>query len=171
MHSSHMLIHQQPAPVQQPTAPVQQSTAEKPIDRPEVCQECSEEDWSAFLIEWGHYKRSCKVTDARASDSLYQCCEPSLRRLLIREDPGVLTKSETEVTEAIKQLAVIKKPISIRRTTLLAAKQKHGEPFREFYANVKASALTCNFSVVCHHACCTEKPTRSNTQLASSRTF
>ena len=122
MHSSHMLIHQQPAPVQQPTAPVQQSTAEKPIDRPEICQECSEEDWSAFLIEWGHYKRSCKVTDARASDSLYQCCEPSLRRLLIREDPGVLTKSETEVTEAIKQLAVIKKSISIRQTTLLAAK-------------------------------------------------
>ena len=36
-------------------------------------------------------------------------------------------------------------------------KQSHGESFREFYANVKAAAATCDFRVMCRHECCTNK--------------
>ena len=165
-----MLTHQQPALIQQPIAPVEQSTAEKPFDRPEVRQECSEEDWSAFLIEWEHYKRSHKVTDARASDSLYQCCEPSLRRLLIREDPGVLSKSETDVKEAIKQLAVIKKPISIRRTTLLPSRN-----MVNLSENSTRMSKPQHLHVISQWRALMhvvqKKPTRLNTQLVSSRTY
>ena len=34
-------------------------------------------------------------------------------------------------------------------------KQQHGETFREYYANVRASADACNFKIKCNHACCT----------------
>ena len=149
--NSHVLIHRGGDPSQSNS-----STAQKlpPIPRPEIRQDVSEEDWSTFLAEWDHFKRCTEIPDTRASDHLYQCCEMSLRRLLVREDPGIVSKTEDEVKGAIKRLAVIRIANSVRRTTLLTAKQKHGEPYREFYANVKASALTCNFSVACTHGCC-----------------
>ena len=54
----------------------------------------------------------------------------------------------------MKKIAVIKVTTSVRRANLLSHKQDHGEPFREFYANVRSSACTCNFTVQCPHACC-----------------
>jgi hypothetical protein len=57
----------------------------------------------------------------------------------------------------MKRLAVIKNPTSLRRTNLLSLKQAHGETFREFYANVKAAAATCDFKVMCRHECCADK--------------
>ena len=41
----------------------------------------------------------------------------------------------------------------------MTVKQDHGETIREFYANVKATAATCNFTVRCPNTCCaTESP-------------
>ena len=48
----------------------------------------------------------------------------------------------------MKRLAVIKIATSVRRTNLLASKQTHGEPVREFYENIKAAVATCNFKVM-----------------------
>ena len=56
--------------------------------------------------------------------------------------------------EAMKKMAVIKVATSVRRANLLASNQDHGETFREFYANVKAAAATCDFTVKCPHECC-----------------
>ena len=76
-------------------------------------------------------------------------------KLLIRENPDILERPESEALEAIKRFAVNKVAISVRRTCLLSMKQQHGETFREYYANVRASADACNFKIKCHHACCT----------------
>jgi len=154
MFNSHVMIHQGGTP--KPSS----SSAQKlpPIPRPEIRQDVSDEDWATFLSEWDHFKRCTEIPDERASDHLYLCCEKSLARLLVREDPEIVSRGEMELKAAIRRLAVIKIATSVRRTSLLSAKQKHGESYREFYANVKASALTCNFTVKCTHPCCNERP-------------
>ena len=70
----------------------------------------------------------------------------------------MVTKSEEEVLEAIKRLAVIKVATCVRRTNLLHSKQASGESIREFYANVKAAAAICNYKVKCTQACCAGRP-------------
>ena len=149
MFQSHLVSHSQATvPVSVP------SQRPPPIPRPEINQDVSEEDWISFLAVWTNFKRCTDIADNQVADQLYQCCEKSLAKLLIREQPDIVTRGETELLAAMKRLAVIKIATSIRRTNLLAMKQKHGESFREFYANVKAAAVTCEFRVKCRHECC-----------------
>lgn len=151
MFQSHVVSHSQA------TAATVHSQRLPPIPRPEIKQDVSEEDWTSFVAEWRNFKRCTSIPDDRISDQLYQCCEKSLARLLIREQPDIISEGETELLGAIKRLAVIKIATSVRRTNLLASKQSHGETFREFYANVKAAAATCDFRVKCRHDCCANK--------------
>ena len=151
MFQSHLMSHSQAA-----TAPAH-SQRLPAIPRPEVKQDISEEDWTSFVAEWGNFKRCTGIADNQVTDQLYQCCEKSLARLLIREEPRIVSQGETELLAAIKRLAVIKIATSVRRTNLISMKQSHGESFREFYANVKAAAATCDFRVMCRHECCTDK--------------
>lgn len=65
----------------------------------------------------------------------------------------------------MKKMAVIKIATSVRRTKLLSLKQDHGQSFREFYANGKAQASTCDFPVKCGQTCCTEAPAVDYTSL------
>ena len=106
---------------------------------------------------WKTFKSSNKIRVGSAEEvyQLYECCEKNLQKLLIRENPDILERPESEALEAIKRFAVNKVAISVRRTCLLSMKQQHGETFREYYANVRASADACNFKIKCHHACCT----------------
>ena len=152
MFQSHLLSHQRPA--------TSSSSSQKlpPIDRPEICQDVSDEDWETFLAQWNHFKRCTDIPPDRIPDHLYMCCDKSLAKLVIREDPDIITKGEEELKKAIKRLAVIKIATSVRRTSLLSIKQKPGEPIREFFANVKASAKTCKFEIQCPHQCCNNHP-------------
>ena len=151
MFQSHLMSHSQPTPA--PT------NAQKlpPIPRPAVKQDISEEDWMSFLTEWNNFKRCTSIPANIVADQLYHCCEPSLARLIIREQPQIVSLGEDELLAAIKRLAVIKIATSVRRTNLLASKQSHGESAREFYANIKAAAATCDYRVKCMHACCADK--------------
>ena len=151
MFQSHLLSHQRPA--------ASSSSSQKlpPIERPEILQDVSDEDWETFLAQWNHFKRCTDIPPDRIPDHLYMCCEKSLARLIIREDPDIIAKGEEELKKAIKRLAVIKIANSVRRTNLLTVKQKPGEPIREFFANVKASAKTCKFEVQCSHQCCNNR--------------
>jgi hypothetical protein len=120
MFNSHVMSHQRAAP--------NSSSSQKlpPIPRPEIRQDVSDEDWASFLAEWEHFKRCTDIPTDRIADHLYLCCEKSLARLIIREDPAIVSRGEEELKAAIKQLAVIKIAIGVRRTNLLAARQKHG---------------------------------------------
>ena len=149
MFQSHMMTHQAPAPAN--AVPAQRLP---PIQRPEVRQDITEEDWDAFIIEWENFKRCTNLPSASITDQLYQCCERSLARLIIKEQPHIVSKDENCLLTAMKRLAVIKVATSVRRSKLLSTRQSHGESFREFYANVKAVAATCNFQVKCPNECC-----------------
>ena len=57
------------------------------IDRPELKQDVSDEDWQTFEAEWRRFKRCTEMSDDEVPDQLFQCCEKSLARLLLKEDP------------------------------------------------------------------------------------
>ena len=151
MFQSHLLSHQ---PGSGSNNNVQRLP---PIPRPMVKQDISEEDWALFLSEWKNFKRCTNIPASIQADQLYHCCEQGLAKLIVREQPEIVSQGEAELLAAIKRLAVIKIAISVRRTNLLASKQSHGEPVREFYANIKAAAAACKYDVNCIHACCAEK--------------
>ena len=151
MFQSHLMAHSKPTPA--PT----NSQKLPPIPRPTVKQDISEEDWALFLSEWCNFKRCTSIPENVVADQLYHCCETSLARLIVREQPHIVSLGEEELLAAMKRLAVIKIATSVRRTNLLASKQSHGEPVREFYANIKAAGATCDYSVKCMHACCADK--------------
>ena len=73
--------------------------------------------------------------------------------MIIKENPDIIEEGKQEFLGAIKEMALIKIATSVRRANLLAAKQDHGESFREFFTNVRANviaaALTCDFTVKC----------------------
>ena len=149
MFQSHVVSHSQVT-----TSAKVPSQRLPPIPRPEVKQDISEEDWISFVAEWTNFKRCTEIGNNQIPDQLYQCCDKNLAKLLIREQPDIVSRGEKDLLAAMKKLAVIHIATSVRRTNLLALKQKHGETFREFYANVKATAATCDFRVKCYHECC-----------------
>lgn len=157
---SHIAAHQQP----QGRAP---TTKQKlpPIERPKLKQDVTEEEWDSFNQEWKRFSRCTDIPTGQEADQLFDCCERSLGRLLLKEDPSIIAAGEAALLEAMKKMAVIKIATSIRRTKLLSLKQEHGQAIREFYANVKAQASTCNFAVKCGQACCANKPEVDYTPL------
>ena len=151
MFNSHLLIHQQ-----QPSTSSNRSTKQKlpPIVRPQIKQDVTEEDWTAFKLEWIRFKRCTEMPPGQEADQLFDCCEKGLGRLLLKEDSAIVEAGEEALLKAIKRMAVIKVATSVRRTQLLGLKQDHGETFREFYANVKAQAHVCKFAINCPNECC-----------------
>lgn len=147
---SHIASHQVP-----PQARVA-STKQKlpPIERPKLKQDVTEEEWESFNQEWKRFKRCTDIPVGQESDQLFDCCERSLGRLLLKEDPDIIEAGEEALIDAMKKMAVIRIATSVRRTKLLSLKQDHGQNIREFYANVKAQASTCNFAVKCSQTCC-----------------
>ena len=148
MFQSHMLTHSNPV----------QTTSQRqrlpPIPRPEIKQDITEEDWVCINAEWSNFKSCAGISDDQLVNQLYQCCEKSLARLIIREQPDVLTKGEAGLLAAIKRFAVVKIATSVRRTNLLATRQTSGQSIHEFYANIKAAAAVCQFRVKCKQECC-----------------
>ena len=92
MFQSHMMTHQ--APVSSNAVPAQRLP---PIQRPEVKQDITEDDWDAFIIEWQNFKRCTNLPSASITDQLYQCCERSLAPLLIKEQPNIVYKGESSL--------------------------------------------------------------------------
>lgn len=129
------------------------------IARPEVKQDISAEEWYSFVEEWRRFKRITGLQDSEIADQLYQCCERQLSRLLLKENPNIIDEGEKALLEAIRKMAVLQVATSVRRTKLLSTKQEHGQLFREFFANVRAAASTCDFNIQCPKPCCKdEKP-------------
>ena len=51
------------------------------VDRPELSQDISDEDWETFHEEWLRFKRSLyspSTTQSEVTDQLLQCCQQSL---------------------------------------------------------------------------------------------
>ena len=137
------------------------------VDRPELIQDISDEDWETFEDEWRRFKRSWyspSTTQLEVTDQLLECCEQNLRRLLVKQDPSISSQTEVDILKAMKEMAVIKIATSVRRTKLMLARQDHGVNFREYYANTRAAAATCNYKIQCPHTCCIGKDPIDYTQ-------
>ena len=142
----------------------QQGTAQNPtkqrvpkIDRPELKQDVNDEEWQSFEAEWRRFKRCTAMSPDEVADQLFQCCESSLSKLLLKESPTIIEAGEQALMAAMKRMAVLHVATSVRRTNLLSKTQDHGQTFREFFANVRAAAATCAYNVQCTHACCATK--------------
>ena len=158
---SHMAAHQQP-----PQARVA-TTKQKlpPIERPKLKQDVTKEEWESFNQDWKRFSRCTDIPTGQEADQLFDCCERGLGRLLLKEYPDIIEAGETALLDAMKKMAVIKIATSVRRTKLLSLQQDHGQNIREFYANVKAQASTCNFIVKCGRECCVDAPEVDYTPL------
>ena len=115
------------------------------IDRPELKQDIDDEEWQTFEAEWRRFKRCTEMSQGETADQLFQCCEKSLSRLLLKEDLDIIEAGEDALMSAMKKMAVLHVATSVRRTNLMSLKQDHGQTFREFFANVRASAATCSY--------------------------
>ena len=127
------------------------------ISRPEVKQDISAEEWYSFEEEWKRFKRITDLHTSEIPDQLLQCCERPLSRLILKENPKITDEGEDALLEAIQKMEVLQVATSVRRTKLLATKQELGQIFREFYANARAAASTCDFKISCPKACCADE--------------
>ena len=99
MLKSHLMSHQRSA--QSDSGPAKQKIP--PIKRPEIKQDVSDEDWATFVAEWGNFRRCTDIPVGCDADQLFQCCERSLARLLLRENPNIISEGEDKLIEAIKK--------------------------------------------------------------------
>ena len=151
MLTSHISTHQQQST---PAAPPVARQKVPKIDRPELKQDIDDEEWYTFEAEWKRFKRCTDIPNDEVADQLFQCCERSLGRLLLKENPQIIEAGEVQLMEAMRKMAVLQVATSVRRANLLTTKQQHGQSCREYYANVRAAAATCQYTVKCPHPCC-----------------
>ena len=107
------------------------------MDRPELKQDINDEEWQTFEAEWKRFKRCTEIPEGDIADQLIECCEKSLSRLLLKEDPNIIEAGEAAMLCAMKKMAVLHVATTVRRTNLMSLKQDHGQTFREFNANVR----------------------------------
>ncbi len=114
------------------------------LQRPVVTLDMPEVDWSAFIERWERYKRNWELTTrGQIVDQLIACCDDQLQLVLLKENPSIDNDEEAAVLTAMKNIAVVKVAVLVRRNRLAAMRQQHGQKFREFHADVRASAMTC----------------------------
>ena len=120
------------------------------VSRPKVSIGGSSEDWSYFCTRWQDYKEATKVSGKDLVIQLLECCDEDLRKDLTRSAGGSLTsKSENDVLEAMRKLAVKEENVMVARVTLFEMKQDRDEPIRSFDARVRGQANVCKYTVSC----------------------
>ena len=115
------------------------------LDRPEIGEDASDEDWRRFLAAWERYKVSCQLSGEEASIQLYHCCTAELQKTL--DGLGIDTNcSEVNLTTKIKQAAVRKQNILINTIQFLNTKAD-GDPARKHAAKLNRKAVDCEFKL------------------------
>ena len=120
------------------------------VRRPVISAGGTNEEWAYFQTRWDDYKAATQITGIDIIIQLLECCEEDLRKDITRAAGGTLThKSEEEVLNRIKALAVRRENIMVARVELHDMQQDEGEPIRSFAARVKGQADVCNFVIDC----------------------
>ena len=120
------------------------------VSRPKVSIGGSSEDWSYFCTRWQDYKEATKVSGKDLVIQLLECCDEDLRKDLTRSAGGSLTsKSENDVLDAMRKLAVKEENVMVARVTLFEMKQDRDEPIRSFGARLRGQANVCKYTVSC----------------------
>ena len=113
------------------------------LDRPEIGEEASEEDWRRFMAAWTRYKTSCQLSGEEASIQLYYCCTIDLQKIL--DGVGVESSCpEGELMDKIKEVAVRKRNVLLSTVQFLDM-QAEGESVKKFASRLSRKAMECEF--------------------------
>ena len=122
--------------------------------RPTISLKISSEDFSFFEHLWGQYKCATRLSGRDLSRELLECCDIQLRRAIYRIHNDISGLSESEILKHIKDIAIINENLTVSRRNLIAAKQRHDEPIREFEARLRGLASMCKLTM--HNKCSEE---------------
>lgn len=125
------------------------------VRRPSLSSAGTSEEWSYFLTRWTEYKLATKLGDRDIVFQLLECCDEPLRKDLSRKSGNLTTRTETEVLEAIRKLAVREENTMVARVRLADMRQDHDEPVRNFGARLRGQACICKFFLKCQN-CATD---------------
>ena len=118
------------------------------VRRPTVVGGGSSEDWNYFETRWDEYSAATKLSGSDKVLQLLECCDEQLRRDLTRAAGETLSaKSETDVLQAIRKLAVREENTMVARFTLNQMVQETDEPVRNFGARIKGQANVCGYNI------------------------
>jgi len=130
------------------------SSKSEKLSRPTVTQGMLEEAWNSFKVLWNLYKSGAGLSHAELGLQLIYCCDEDLMEQLLRADPRIVSKSEKDQMESIRNLAVVPVAMGVRRSEMLNMSQDVGELSRTFLAKIQGKAATCEFKTKCKEACC-----------------
>ena len=86
---------------------------------PSIDEGATMEVWNNFERKWNMYKEGERITGSDVSYHLFQCAESALGDALLKSDPNISSKGETEILKQMKNLAVIPVATGIVRAELL----------------------------------------------------
>ena len=136
----------------------QKSMKSEKIARPKISQGLPEEGWNSFLIQWKLYKTSAGLSATESKLQLIYCCDQELIENVLRSDPNIIEKDETDQLSSIRKLSVVPVAMGVRRSEMLNLTQDAGELSRSFLARIQGKAATCDFSTKCLAKCCETTP-------------
>lgn len=120
------------------------------VRRPIISASGTSEEWKYFLTRWSEYAKATCLTGNDCIIQLLECCDEPLRKDLTRSEGGSLfNKTEEQVLDAIKQLAVREENAMVARVALHNMTQDREEPIRSFCARIKGQASVCKYNIEC----------------------
>ena len=145
----HATAHVKPAAAAE-AAPAPPKAIIRELKRPTISHAANSEDWAYFIICWEEYRVGSRLDGQDVVLQLLECCTEDLRRDLVHTEGRSLSKrSENEVLEAIKSLAVRKENVIASRAALRTLRQSKDEPIRSFAARIKSKARTRKYVATC----------------------
>ena len=147
----HATAHAKPAAAAETAhAPPKAPPRIRELKRSTISLAANSEDWAYFIIRWEEYRVGSRLDGPDVVLQLLECCTEELWKDLVRTAGRSLAKkSEKEVLQEIKKLAVLKENNMIARATLYNMRQQQHETIRSFSARIRGQANTCNFVHQC----------------------
>ena len=107
------------------------------------------DEFNFWVERWRNYKRVNRLTDIKdVRDQLVNCCETELYRdLHYTHGTSLQEKSEEELIEEMRGLAVPHHSNLVNIVALRSATQDHGERIRSYVARLRGLAAVCKLTV------------------------
>ena len=116
--------------------------------RPDLKLDSSFEEWSEFLVTWTQYKEEYQLEGSSLIRQLFACCSEELRHSLSRSTGGGhFNKSEKQLLELMKQLAVQYQNPAVHVQEFLGLVQQQDQGVRHFLTTLRGVAARCNFTM------------------------
>ena len=120
------------------------------VKRPTITSGGSNEEWEYFITRWNDYVDATQIDGKKKVIQLLECCDEDLRRDITRLAGGSLVdKSEKDVLQSIKSLAVREENSMVARVQLHNMTQDHNEGMRSFSARIRGQANVCKYVMKC----------------------